>query len=60
MSLYVMAIVVQTAIYAIALRKKDQDSPLGQTWTAIWMVIGGLATLFWFGVGIAGRAIAFI
>ena len=60
MSLYFFAIVVQTAIYAIALLKKDEDRPLGQTWTVIWMVIGGLATLLWFGVGIAGRAIAFI
>jgi hypothetical protein len=60
MSLYVMAIIVQAAIYAIALLKKDEDRPLGQTWTVIWMVMGGLATLLWFGVGIAGRAIAFI
>jgi hypothetical protein len=60
MSLYVMAIVVQAAIYAIALLKKDEDRPLSQTWTMIWMVMGGLAALLWFGVGIAGRAIAFI
>src|SRR5579862_3079049 len=60
MSLYVTAIVVQAVIYAIALLKKDEDRPLGQTWTVIWMVIGGLAMLLWFGVGIAGRAIAFI
>jgi len=60
MSLYVTAIVVQAVIYAIALFKKDEDRPLGQTWTVIWMVIGGLAMLLWFGVGIAGRAIAFI
>ena len=60
MSLYVIAIVVQAVIYAIALLKKDEDRPLGQTWTVIWMVVGGLAMLLWFGVGIAGRAIAFI
>ena len=60
MSLYVMALVVQGAIYAIACLKKDEDRALGQTWTVIWMVMGGLATLLWFGVGIAGRAIAFI
>ena len=60
MSLYAIALVVQAAIYAIALLKKDEDRPPGQTWTVIWMVIGGLATLLWFGVGIAGRAIAFI
>jgi hypothetical protein len=60
MSLYVMAVVVQTVIYTIALFKKDEDGPLGQTWTRFWMIIGGLAALLWFGVGIAGRAIAFI
>jgi hypothetical protein len=60
MSLYFTAIVVQAVVYAIAFLKKDEDRPLGQTWTVIWMVIGGLATLLWFGVGIAGRAIAFI
>ena len=60
MSLYAMAIVVQAAIYAIALFKRDEDRPLGQAWTVVWMVIGGLAALLWFGVGIAGRAIAFI
>jgi hypothetical protein len=60
MSLYFIAIVVQTTIYAIALFKKNEAPPVGHTWTVIWMVIGGMATLLWFGVGIAGRAIAFI
>jgi hypothetical protein len=60
MSLYALAIVVQAAIYAIALLKRDEDRPPSYTWTVIWMVIGGLATLLWFGVGIAGRAIAFV
>ena len=60
MSLYVMAFLVQAAIYAIALFKRDEDRSPGQTWTVIWMVMGGLAALLWFGVGIAGRAIAFI
>jgi hypothetical protein len=60
MSLYALAIVVQAAIYAIALLKRDEDRPPSYTWTVIWMVIGCLATLLWFGVGIAGRAIAFV
>jgi hypothetical protein len=55
-----MALLVQAAIYAIALFKRDEDRSPGQTWTVIWMVMGGLAALLWFGVGIAGRAIAFI
>jgi hypothetical protein len=60
MSLYIIAIVVQTTLYAMALLKKDEDSLPGHTWNLIWMVMGGLAMLLWFGVGIAGRAIAFI
>jgi hypothetical protein len=60
MSLYVMALVVQVALYVVALFNKDEDRPIGQTWTLIWIVMGGLATLLWFGVGIAGRAIAFV
>jgi hypothetical protein len=60
MSLYVIALIVQGAIYAIACLKKDEDRRPGQTWTLIWMVLAGLAALLWFGVGIAGRGIAFI
>jgi len=60
MSLYFMAIVVQGVIYALALLKRDEDRSLGPAWMVIWMVMGGLATLLWFGVGIAGRVIAFI
>jgi hypothetical protein len=56
MSFYLMAIIVQCAIYLLALRKKDEDRRL----SPLWMVMGGLAFLLWFGVGIAGRAIAFI
>jgi hypothetical protein len=54
MSIYFVAIIVQCAIYVLAFRK-DED-PL----SAVWIVIGSLAMLLWFGVGIAGRAIAFI
>jgi len=53
---YVLAIVTQCIVYLIALRKKRNDRRL----SPLWMVMGGLALLLWFGVGIAGRAIAFI
>lgn len=56
MVFYFLAIVVQGVIYIIAFRKRDEDRRLNP----IWMVMGGLAMLLWFGVGIAGRAIAFI
>ncbi len=56
MMFYAVAVLVQCAIYIIALRKKDEDRRLNP----IWMVMGGLAMALWFGVGIAGRAIAFI
>ena len=57
MMFYAAAIIVQCAIYVIALRKKDEDH---RRLNPIWMVLGGLAMVLWFGVGIAGRAIAFI
>jgi cytochrome bd-type quinol oxidase subunit 2 len=53
---YFSAIVIQCVIYIVAFRKKDEDRRLNP----MWMVMGGLAFLLWFGVGIAGRAIAFI
>lgn len=56
MSIYFFAIVVQCLIYIMALRKKDED----RRFSPIWIVMGSLAMLLWFGVGIAGRAIAFI
>ena len=56
MIFYLMAITVQCAIYILALRKKDEERLLNP----LWMVMGGLAFLLWFGVGIAGRAIAFV
>jgi len=56
MVLYVVAIFTQCIVYVFALRRKDND----RRFSPLWMVIGGLALLLWFGVGIAGRAIAFI
>ena len=56
MVFYVLAITAQFATYVMALRKKDS----GRRLSPLWMVMGGLALLLWFGVGIAGRAIAFI
>ena len=56
MVFYVLAILTQCMVYLIALRKKKNDVRL----SPLWMVMGGLALLLWFGVGIAGRAIAFI
>ena len=53
---YFSAIVVQCIIYIIAIRKEDEERRLNP----LWMVVGGLAFLLWFSVGIAGRAIAFI
>src|SRR5262245_7731649 len=55
MSIYAIAIVVQCAVYILALRRREQASS-----GAIWVVMCGLTMLLWFGVGIAGRAIAFI
>ena len=43
-------------VYLIALLKKQNDRRL----SPLWIVMGGLALLLWFSVGIAGRAIAFI
>jgi len=56
MVFYVLAITAQSVVYLVALRKKENDRQL----SPLWMVIGGLALLLWFGVGVAGRAIAFI
>ena len=56
MVFYLFAFLMQCAVYIIALRKRENDRRL----SPLWMVIGGLALLLWFGVGIAGRAIAFI
>lgn len=53
---YFSAIIVQCVIYMVAVWKKDEDRRLNP----VWMVMGGLAFLLWFGVGVAGRAIAFI
>jgi len=56
MVFYFFAIVMQSVVYVVALRKRENDRRL----SPLWMVIGGLALILWFGVGIAGRAIAFI
>ncbi len=56
MTFYVLAILAQCIVYVIALRKKEDD----RRRSPVWMVIGGLALFLWVGVGIAGRAIAFI
>jgi hypothetical protein len=56
MVFYLFAIVMQCVVYLIALRQRENDRRL----SPLWMVIGGLALILWFGVGIAGRAIAFI
>ena len=56
MTFYVLAITGQCATYILALRKRNDD----RVRSPLWMVMGGLALLLWFGVGIAGRAIAFI
>jgi hypothetical protein len=53
---YFSAIIVQCVIYIVAINKKHDARRL----SPMWMVMGGLAFLLWFGVGIAGRAIAFI
>jgi hypothetical protein len=56
MVVYLFAIVTQCVVYVIALRKRENDRRL----SPLWMVMGALALILWFGVGIAGRAIAFI
>jgi len=56
MVVYVLAVLAQCMVYVIALRRQNDGRPL----RPIWMVMGGLALVLWFGVGIAGRAIAFI
>ena len=56
MVFYVLAILTQCMVYLIALLKKQNDRRL----SPLWIVMGGLALLLWFSVGIAGRAIAFI
>ena len=56
MVFYVLAITGQCAIYIIAFCKKGDDRPL----VPLWMLMGALGLLLWFGVGLAGRAIAFI
>ncbi len=56
MVFYVLAILTQLVVYLIALRQKDSEGRV----SPLWMVMGGLALLLWFGVGVAGRAIAFI
>jgi hypothetical protein len=43
-------------LYVVARRLMKNDRRL----SPLWMVMGGLPLLLWFGVGIAGRAIAFI
>jgi hypothetical protein len=53
---YLSAITLQCVIYIVAVTRKDDE----RLRSPMWMVIGGLAFLLWFGVGIAGRAIAFI
>ena len=57
MALYLMAVSVQCTMYLLTLRKRKEER---RRLDPIWMVLGGLAVLLWFGVGIAGRAIAFI
>ena len=56
MVFYVFAALTQCGVYVTALRKKKNDLRL----SPLWMVMAGLALLLWFGVGVAGRAIAFI
>jgi cytochrome bd-type quinol oxidase subunit 2 len=57
MVFYLLALSVQCAMYVLALRKKKEEP---RRLDPIWMALGGLAVLLWFGVGLAGRAIAFI
>ena len=56
MVFYLFAILTQCVVYVIALRQKEDDRAL----SPLWMVMGALPLLLWFGVGVAGRAIAFI
>jgi hypothetical protein len=56
MVFYVLAMTAQCVVYVVALRKKENDHRL----SPLWIVMGGLSLLLWFGVGVAGRAIAFI
>lgn len=59
MGLYVVALSVQCAIYVLALRRKETERSRSG-FDPLWAALGGLSVLLWFGVGIAGRAIAFI
>jgi len=56
MVFYLFAFITQCVVYLIALREKEKNGRL----SPLWIVLGSLALLLWFGVGVAGRAIAFI
>jgi hypothetical protein len=56
MACFALALGVQGTMYVMALASRSDEERLAR----VWMALGGLAVLLWFGVGIAGRAIAFI